>query len=133
MPRPPIARAALVLALLSCTMLMRTHQPKPVPPPPPPPPIPVPQEVIAPAWAVDVRDTPEGKAFSGKRLEVPGEPLKGQKKPPCEASYVALNGGCWVRVEAKPKPDCPSPFWRHRDSCYLPVQARADVPTSLGE
>lgn len=124
MSRPlPLARVGVVAALAAWLVLsLRPVRTVPFPPPPPSPP-------VAPAWVVDIRDTPEGRALMGKELVVPSAPLSGQVKPPCPDGYVALGGGCWVKTDRTAP--CPVTMWRSGQGCYLPMM-KAAANTSMG-
>jgi eukaryotic-like serine/threonine-protein kinase len=62
--------------------------------------------------------------------EMPSEPFKGQRKPPCtERGEVVLKGACWVRVHAE-KPPCGSSMFDHEDGCYIPSFNAPRQPTS---
>lgn len=125
-PRPlPFARTGILCALAAWVAVSR-HRPVQAPPSP------VEPVLVAPAWAVDVASTPEGAAFLGRRLVLPSEPLKGQQRPPCPPAYDAINGGCWMKAEAKPRPACPDTLWEHDGGCYLPLLATIPRPSSLG-
>ncbi len=61
--------------------------------------------------------------------EVPREPLKGQRRPPCEPrTHIVINGGCWMRVGTV-KPPCDDTF-EHEGACYFPVPGSPRQPTS---
>ncbi len=63
--------------------------------------------------------------------EVPGDPLKGQKQPPCDPRHVEINGGCWVPSFIKSP--CERGWYEWQGLCYFPVPASKRVPTSDGE
>lgn len=126
-PRPlPLARTGILCALAAWVAVSRHVPPKRTPT------LPTPEALAAPAWAVDVASTPEGAAFMGRRLVIPSEPLKGQQRPPCPPAYATINGGCWMKAEAKPRPACPDTLWEHDGGCYLPLLAVQPKPNALG-
>jgi len=56
----------------------------------------------------------------GIRLEVPSKPLDGQLRPPCKRGHVAIQGGCWVKLDAR-APDCPERGYEWNGGCYMPI------------
>ncbi|MDY7226944.1 serine/threonine protein kinase [Hyalangium rubrum] len=62
-------------------------------------------------------------------LEVPKEPLPGQRKPPCGKRTMAINGGCWVRPDDPALP-CEEGAYEWKGACYYPVFAPRPPPTS---
>ncbi len=66
----------------------------------------------------------------GLRLEVPKEPLPGQRRAPCTKREVVINGGCWVGPSKEPPP-CEFPFYEWQSRCYAPmIPPTRRVPTS---
>ncbi|QSQ24891.1 hypothetical protein JY651_08110 [Pyxidicoccus parkwayensis] len=61
-------------------------------------------------------------------LDMPNRPFKGQKKPDCRKSQESINGGCWVKVAAKPP--CGDDFYEHDDACWAPVMVRDGKETT---
>jgi hypothetical protein len=65
--------------------------------------------------------------------EIPKQPLPGQRRPDakgrCPNRQVAINGGCWAKVDAAPE-DCHGNMYLYQGSCYLPMFTRGRVPTS---
>jgi serine/threonine protein kinase len=64
--------------------------------------------------------------------EIPHEPMKGQRKPPCiPRREKEIRGACWVRIGDMEAP-CGNDFeWEGR--CYIPSLITARQPTSDGE
>lgn len=121
--RLPLARTGLATALVAWAVLPSDVAEEP------PVTAPACGEVEAPAWVVDVRDTPEGRLMLGKELVVPEKPLKGQRRAPCPGGYTTINGGCWIRADHQPP--CHDTFWRSGQGCYLPLMG-ATPGTSIG-
>jgi hypothetical protein len=71
----------------------------------------------------------EGEAITE---ELP-EPLPGQLKPDakgrCPNRQIAINGGCWAKVDFDLK-DCPGIGYVYQGGCYVPGRATMRVPTS---
>jgi serine/threonine protein kinase len=66
----------------------------------------------------------------GVRLQLPKEPLDGQKRPPCHPRWEAqINGGCWISYTTM-KPPCGSREYEWKEGCYLPVWVADRPPTS---
>jgi hypothetical protein len=65
--------------------------------------------------------------------ELPKNPLPGQSKPDakgrCPPKQIAINGGCWLKVDLAPE-DCPENLFVYQGGCYLPMFTRGRVPTS---
>ena len=81
-------------------------------------------------WLSDAQDA--GNEFPIAR-PLPGEPLKGQKRPPC-ARYVEaeLIGACWIILELKaPCPDRPHYVYEHEGKCYAPILSAKPPPQSV--
>ncbi|MBN1206083.1 MAG: serine/threonine protein kinase, partial [Myxococcaceae bacterium] len=74
------------------------------------------------------RDAPiSAEAFA---LEVPEQPLPGQRLAPCPRSgEVEINGGCWVR-QANISPPCDHEEYEWRGACYRPALKRPRPPTT---
>jgi len=76
---------------------------------------------------------PSGKGIS---LEVPPKPLPGQLKPDgsghCRKGLVALNGGCWLKVEVGDLENCRGMKNGvvFRAGCYAPIFPPTREPTS---
>jgi eukaryotic-like serine/threonine-protein kinase len=69
-----------------------------------------------------------GMRFIGR--EMPKEPFKGQRRPPCGELEVAINGACWVGPIGKKKPPCGNDGFDHDDGCYIPSFNAPRQPTS---
>jgi serine/threonine protein kinase len=82
-------------------------------------------------------NSPEAEAESpskkGIALELPKNPLPGQRKPNskgrCPGEQVSINGGCWGKVVLTVD-ECPGHLYVHEGGCYVPVFERARKPTS---
>jgi tRNA A-37 threonylcarbamoyl transferase component Bud32 len=65
--------------------------------------------------------------------ELPKQPLPGQRTPDakgrCPRRQIAINGGCWTRVDAALE-DCHGNAYVYQGGCYLPMFTRGPVPTS---
>ncbi|HEX8703707.1 MAG TPA: serine/threonine-protein kinase [Myxococcaceae bacterium] len=63
--------------------------------------------------------------------DLPKEPLKGQKRPPCDRrrEFVAINGGCWFPEGGK-QPPCETHEYSYQGRCYTPLILPEGVPTS---
>jgi serine/threonine protein kinase len=66
-------------------------------------------------------------------LEIPKQPQPGQRRPDakgrCLKKQVAINGGCWAKVDLDPE-DCHGNVFTYQGGCYMPINASAPVPTS---
>lgn len=64
--------------------------------------------------------------------EVPEKPLPGQRKPGadgrCPKRQLAINGGCWVKVDLDPE-NCYGNVFVYQGGCYMPINA-SGLPTS---
>ncbi|MBZ4371492.1 hypothetical protein [Corallococcus sp. AS-1-6] len=54
-----------------------------------------------------------------ERYRVPDAPFKGQKEAPCSGQEVAINGGCWLKLDAQVP--CPKQAGEWKGGCYIPV------------
>ncbi|ADO73535.1 Protein kinase [Stigmatella aurantiaca DW4/3-1] len=64
----------------------------------------------------------------GLSLDMPKEPLPGQRRPPCPRPEINIRGGCWIEV-ARTAPPCGEGYaWK--DACYYPVPAPPRPSTS---
>ncbi len=91
--------------------------------------------------AVSLGDTAQGSSAERSNgpaekpiaQELPKQPLPGQIKPDakgrCPTKQIAINGGCWVKVDAALE-DCHGNLFVYRGGCYLPMLTRGRVPTS---
>lgn len=57
---------------------------------------------------------------AGIRLNMPPQPLKGQRVPPCGKGEFEIRGGCWDKLEAKP-PECEDYAYVWQGGCYKPT------------
>ncbi|WP_225411771.1 serine/threonine-protein kinase [Stigmatella hybrida] len=65
----------------------------------------------------------------GLHLEMPKEPLPGQRRPPCLRSQINIRGGCWVEV-ARATPPCEEGSYDWKGACYAPAAALLRPSTS---
>ncbi|MFL5346457.1 MAG: serine/threonine-protein kinase [Hyalangium sp.] len=63
-------------------------------------------------------------------LQMPDEPLPGQRRPPCRPREEAIRGGCWVRLNDNFSPPCDDESYVWQGSCYIPKMERTRTPTS---
>jgi hypothetical protein len=66
--------------------------------------------------------------------ELPQQPQPGQLRPDekgrCRKKQVAINGGCWVKMDVEPD-ECRGPgVYLHEGGCYFPIPASQTQPTS---
>jgi serine/threonine protein kinase len=59
-------------------------------------------------------------------VELPPKPFPGQRRPDAQGRcpgkvQVAINGGCWRKVEATDKKDCDNDTYSYRGACYVPL------------
>jgi hypothetical protein len=92
--------------------------------------------------AVSVGDTAlssseaDAKAASGEAItvEVPNQPLPGQRKPNakgrCPRKQVAINGGCWLKVDFDVDECRGTVYHLYQGGCYVPAYEPARKPTS---
>ncbi|MDC0710376.1 serine/threonine-protein kinase [Stigmatella sp. ncwal1] len=64
----------------------------------------------------------------GLSLDMPKEPLPGQRRPPCPRPQIGLQGGCWFELRATPP--CGEGAYAWKDACYSPVPAPQRPSTS---
>jgi serine/threonine protein kinase len=66
-------------------------------------------------------------------MEFPKKPRPGQRRPDakgrCPAKQVAINGGCWLKVDLTPE-DCLVTGFEHQGGCYVPIYLPSNEPTS---
>jgi eukaryotic-like serine/threonine-protein kinase len=62
-------------------------------------------------------------------LEMPKEPLPGQRRAPCGRGEVEIHGGCWVRWPDL-SPPCGEKAYEWKGACYLPFTGGVRVPTT---
>ncbi|ADO74780.1 serine/threonine-protein kinase [Stigmatella aurantiaca] len=64
----------------------------------------------------------------GLSLDMPKEPLPGQRRPPCPRPQIGIRGGCWFELRATPP--CGEGAYAWKDACYSPVPAPQRPNTS---
>jgi hypothetical protein len=66
--------------------------------------------------------------------ELPKEPRPGQLRPDekghCRKKQVAINGGCWLKLDLEPEQCRGHDVYLHQAGCYFPVPASQPQPTS---
>jgi hypothetical protein len=74
---------------------------------------------------------PKAPQPTGKRigLNMPKEPFKGQRRPPCDEGDYEIHGGCWYKLEDKP-PKCSPKSYEWQGGCYRPIYLPPREPTS---
>ncbi|HZI12916.1 MAG TPA: serine/threonine-protein kinase, partial [Myxococcus sp.] len=79
--------------------------------------------------------TPQAPStWSGIGLDLPARPFPGQTRPDAngycpDRMQVAINGGCWWKLEGESK-KCSGQTFAYRGKCYLPAFAPERLPTS---
>lgn len=92
---------------------------------PPPPPA---EAVSSEAWATDMADA--GVPLIA--VPLPAEPLKGQKRSPCDKRREReINGGCWVEIAGEVGDDACGDYYAHLGRCFIPVRQAKRPPTSI--
>ncbi|MDC0713618.1 protein kinase [Stigmatella sp. ncwal1] len=76
-----------------------------------------------------VSSVAHGSEPSGVSLDMPKEPLPGQRRPPCPHDQINIRGGCWVEV-ARATPPCGEGSYDWKGACYYPVSAPPRPSTS---
>jgi hypothetical protein len=65
--------------------------------------------------------------------EIPKTPLPGQLKPDakgrCPNKQIAINGGCWLKVDFVPE-ECPGNGFMYQSGCYVPFFVSSREPAS---
>ncbi len=74
-------------------------------------------------------EPPHVSEQQGLRLNLPKNPLPGQRRPPCAKREVEINGGCWV-VLVNMEPPCGPRIYEWKQGCYWPAFDTAPPPTS---
>ena len=86
-------------------------------------------------WEVEDREIPEwlltDQGDAGViAKKMPGQKMRGQQAPPCEAPQEALNDACWDRLARTPP--C-GDFYEYEGHCYVPIVEKKRLPTSVGD
>ncbi len=76
-----------------------------------------------------VSSSPPGAEQHGLRLNIPKDPLPGQRRPPCGKYVIEINGGCWVRP-GDASPPCGPVLYEWKNGCYAPLLGPPRPPTS---
>jgi hypothetical protein len=84
-------------------------------------------QVVLPARVGE--EPPHVSEQQGFRLNLPDNPLPGQRRPPCGKREIEINGGCWVFL-VKMEPPCGPRIYEWRQGCYWPAFDTAPPPTS---
>jgi len=79
-------------------------------------------------------EVPENaSAQKGLAQQLPKDPLPRQLKPDssgrCLKGLIAINGGCWAKVEVAPE-GCTGNGYVYQGSCYVPFYGSKSEPTS---
>jgi hypothetical protein len=74
-------------------------------------------------------EPPHVSEQQGLRLNLPDNPLPGQRRPPCSKREIEINGGCWVLL-VKMEPPCGPRIYEWKQGCYWPAFDAAPPPTS---
>ncbi len=65
--------------------------------------------------------------------KLPNTPLSGQRKPDatgrCPNKQIAINGGCWFKVDALPE-ECPGHGFTYQGGCYFPSYTSQREPAA---
>jgi eukaryotic-like serine/threonine-protein kinase len=77
-----------------------------------------------PMSSVSRENGPDGMA-----LEIPKEPVPGQRRPPCGRFQSNIQGGCWIEI-AQSSPPCGESYYEWKGSCYFPAPAPPRPSTS---
>jgi hypothetical protein len=90
-----------------------------------------PSQLADTAVTEPVSSNAEGSARGreGFSLEVPKDPLPGQRRPPCKPPAIAINGGCW-RLQVDDTPPCDDDIYERGNKCYLPLYVTSRRTTS---
>jgi hypothetical protein len=89
---------------------------------------PLPAVEHVPLWVTDVSPDAGPAPVGGRKI--PLTPVSGQAKPPCTTPRAqAINGGCWVEIAGGAP--CEDTYWEHGGKCYIPVQTKKPIPTSI--
>ncbi|MDC0711286.1 serine/threonine-protein kinase [Stigmatella sp. ncwal1] len=85
---------------------------------------------VADAAVADIPASSEPKDAEPNRLslDIPQEPLPGQRRPPCLRSQSNIRGGCWMELKAAPP--CEEGSYAWKEACYSPVLAPPRPSTS---
>ncbi|MDC0707092.1 serine/threonine-protein kinase [Stigmatella sp. ncwal1] len=67
-----------------------------------------------------VPNSPQEPKVNGLTLDMPKEPLRGQRRPPCPRLQTSIRGGCWVEI-VQASPPCGESFYEWKGACYVPV------------
>jgi hypothetical protein len=74
-------------------------------------------------------EPPRVSEQQGLRLNLPKNPLPGQRRPPCAKREIEINGSCWV-FQVNMEPPCGPRIYEWKKGCYLPTFDPAPPPTS---
>ncbi|WP_225411459.1 serine/threonine-protein kinase [Stigmatella hybrida] len=76
------------------------------------------------ASSVSRENGPDGLA-----LEMPKEPVPGQRRPPCGRFQSNIQGGCWLGI-LHASPPCGESYYEWKGACYFPAPAPPRPNTS---
>ncbi len=84
--------------------------------------------------AVSSSDAPAKAPKDAIAKELPKQPQPGQLRPDengyCRKDLVALNGGCWLKLNVKPDECRGHDVYLYQGGCYFPIPASRPQPTS---
>ncbi len=84
--------------------------------------------------AVSSSDAPAKGPKDAIAKELPKQPQPGQLRPDenghCRKRQVAINGGCWVKMDVEPKECRGHDVYLYQGGCYFPIPASQPQPTS---
>ncbi|HEX8700549.1 MAG TPA: serine/threonine-protein kinase, partial [Myxococcaceae bacterium] len=84
--------------------------------------------------AMSSSDAPAEAPKDALAKELPQQPRPGQLRPDeqgrCRKKQVAINGGCWVKLDVEPDECRGHDVYRYQGGCYYPIPASQRQPTS---
>ena len=84
--------------------------------------------------AVSSSDAPVKAPQDAIAKELPKQPQPGQlrtdAKGQCRKDLVAINGGCWLKLNIEPNECRGHDVYLHQGGCYFPIPASQPLPTS---
>ena len=84
--------------------------------------------------AVSSSDAPARAPQGAIAKELPKQPQPGQLRPDaqgrCRKDLVAINGGCWLRLNLVPDECRGHDVYLYQGGCYFPIPASQPLPTS---
>jgi len=84
--------------------------------------------------AVSSSDAPSKAPQDAIAQELPKQPRPGQLRPDakgrCRKGLVAINGGCWRKLNLEPEECRGHDVYLYQEGCYFPIPASQPQPTS---